>query len=56
MNVQKIFSKRVSIKLIAMGNNLISVEANKKMPKFYVFIFEKTEKLMKDLTTISQNA
>lgn len=51
-DIQKIFSKRVAIELLNMGNKVLYTEPNKKYPKFKVFCFINTEKLQVDRTKI----
>ncbi|WP_102400477.1 DUF5659 domain-containing protein [Haloimpatiens massiliensis] len=53
MEIKKIFKKSMAINLIRMGNELINTEPNLKNPKFTVFIFNKTRKLLKDITQLN---
>lgn len=53
MEVKKIFKKDIACELIALDNKLQYLEANSDKPKFSVFVFVKTDKLMQDLTTIT---
>ena len=52
MDIQKIFSKRVAIQLLNMGNTILFTEQNKKFPKLKVFCFVNTDKLNNDWNTI----
>lgn len=51
-DIQKIFSKRVAIELLNMGNTVLYTEQNKKYPKLKVFCFINTEKLQVDRNKI----
>lgn len=53
MEIKKIFKKSMAINLIRMGNELKNTEPNLKNPKFTVFIFNKTRKLLKDITQLN---
>lgn len=52
MNIFKIFKRESALKLIAMGNNLIYTEPNKKKPWLVVFCFEDNDKLHEDFSSI----
>lgn len=53
MEVKKIFTKRIACELIKNGHELIRVEDNLKHKHLKVFVFEKTNDLLKDLTMLS---
>lgn len=53
MEKQLIFSKKVATELIKKGNELLTVTPNLKIKGYVVYIFNKTEKLIQDLTCIS---
>ena len=52
MDIQKIFSKKVAIKLVSMGNQILYTEPNKKFPKLKVFCFVNTDKLNNDWNSL----
>ncbi|MBZ9693407.1 hypothetical protein [Clostridium sp. M14] len=52
MNIKKIFSKRIAIALLNMGNKILYTEQNKKFPMFKVFCFINTDKLNDDWNSL----
>lgn len=48
-----IYSKRIANILVRMGNELRGIRPNYKMKGFSIFVFDKTDKLISDLTLIS---
>lgn len=54
MRYKKIFSKKVMVELIVKGNNLLWTEENRDKKWLSVFVFELTDKLLEDLTGITQ--
>lgn len=54
MDIKKIFSLKVANHLIKMGNEIIDYEINLQNPKFKIFIFKKTDKLINDLTEFTK--
>lgn len=48
-----IYSKRIANILIRMGHELIGVRPNHKKEGFSIFVFNKSDKLISDLTLIS---
>ncbi|CUN87901.1 hypothetical protein [Clostridium disporicum] len=49
-----IYSRRIANILVRMGNELIGTRPNYKKQGFQIFVFKKTDKLISDLTIISQ--
>ena len=52
MKIKKIFSLKRAILLKNMGNSILYSEQNRKYPKFQVFVFEETNKLLNDLNKL----
>lgn len=53
MKYKHIHSRNVKNKLVEMGHKVIDEERNKKMEKFFIYIFEETPQLLEDLTKIT---
>lgn len=53
-NTYKIFNKKVAYELISRGHNLIAMEKNYKNKWLNVYIFQTTDKLLEDLTSITK--
>ena len=54
MKVIHIHSRNVKKRLEALNHNMITEERNKKFPKFFIYLFEKTPRLLNDLTAITE--
>ncbi|WP_394899030.1 DUF5659 domain-containing protein [Clostridium paraputrificum] len=50
----KIFNKKVAYELISRGHNLVAMEKNYKNKWLNVYIFQTTDKLLEDLTSITK--
>lgn len=50
----KIFNKKVAYELISRGHNLVAMEKNYKNKWLNVYIFQTTNKLLDDLTSITK--
>ncbi|MGL5750371.1 MAG: hypothetical protein ACRCXT_07585 [Paraclostridium sp.] len=48
-----VFNMSRSNDLIRMGNNLIRIERSNKNKYINVYIFERTDKLLKDISTLA---
>lgn len=53
-NIKRIFTKTVALRLQVMGNELLFTEPNMKNDKFVVYVFRLTDKLLDDLTNITE--
>ncbi|MFR5642719.1 MAG: DUF5659 domain-containing protein [Clostridium paraputrificum] len=53
-NTYKIFNKKVAYELISRGHNLVAMEKNYKNKWLNVYIFQTTNKLLDDLTSITK--
>ena len=53
MKTKIIHSKKVAEELIKRNNNLLTIEKHNKNKKYSVFRFKETDKLLKDLTEIT---
>lgn len=53
MILKHIHSRNVKEKLEAKGHKLIDTEKNKKIPKLDIYLFQKSQKLLDDLTDIT---
>lgn len=53
MKTKKVFKKNIALGLIARGNKVLYTEPNYKKNWLVVFIFEDTDKLEADFTTVS---
>ena len=53
-NTYKIFNKKVAYELISRGHNLVAMEKNYKNKWLNVYIFQTTNKLLDDLTSINK--
>lgn len=53
MIIKHIHSRNVRNQLEDKGNKQIGEEKNKKYPKFFIYLFEETPKLLNDLTDIT---
>lgn len=53
-NTYKIFNKKVAYELISRGHNLVAMEKNYKNKWLNVYIFQTTDKLLEDLTSITK--
>lgn len=49
-----IHSKKIANELVRLGNDIIGTRDNYKNPRFTIFVFEKTDKLIADLTLLSK--
>ena len=54
MLVKKIFTKKIALQLIKKGYDLIDMETNLKHKNLKVYVFKKTDGLMKELTNITR--
>lgn len=54
MKIIHIHSRNVKKKLVDLNHKMITEEKNKKNPKFYIYLFERTPKLLNDLTRITE--
>jgi len=52
-NIKRIFTKAIATELIVMGNDQITTEIHKDDKKRLVYVFKLTEKLLKDLSEIT---
>lgn len=50
----KIFTKKVAYQLISRGHNLIAMEKNYKKKWLNVYIFQRTDSFLDDLTAITK--
>ncbi|MDA1660377.1 hypothetical protein PDK35_10415 [Bacillus cereus group sp. TH153LC] len=50
---KNIFKMELAVKLIRLGHDLVGTMPNKNDQKRVVFVFAKTEQLLKDLTEFS---
>ena len=50
---KKIFSKSIAVQLIVLGNELLYTEPNRLKPNLSVFVFNETEELLEQLTSIT---
>lgn len=55
MNEKKIYSKWVAVELRQLGHKIVRTEVNSHKPELDVWIFESSQKLLDDLTQITQN-
>jgi len=53
MELKKIFSRKVSIELAKLGNQLMYTEENHNKEGLKVFLFIETPKLLQDLTKLT---
>ena len=53
MKLKHIHSRNVRNQLEDKGNKQVGEEKNKKYPKFFIYLFEETPKLLNDLTDIT---
>lgn len=53
MYTKRIFSKEVAFELLKRGHDIVRTEPNHKYKFYKVFIFEKTDKLLEDITIIN---
>ena len=54
MNIKKIFTKKVAMRLINKGFDLIDMETNLKHKNLKVYVFKRTDELMQELTNITR--
>lgn len=54
--MKKIFSLKLANELMRKGNKVVDIEINTKNPKLKVFLFEDTDKLRNDMTSITKRA
>lgn len=50
--IKRVFSKSKANDLISMGNTLLKTEKDYIKPKREIYIFERTDKLIKDLSAL----
>jgi len=50
---KKIFSKSIAVQLIVLGNELLYTELNRLKHNLSVFVFNETEELLEQLTSIT---
>jgi len=55
MKLYPIFKKQYAMKLRDMGNPIMDASSNERNPKFVVYFFEETKKLLKDLEEVSKD-
>lgn len=55
MELKKIFSRKISIELIKLGNQLMYTEDNHNKQGLKVFLFIETDKLLQDLSRITNH-
>ena len=55
MELKKIFSRKISIELVKLGNTLMYTEENHNKEGLKVFLFIETEKLLKDLSKLTNH-
>lgn len=53
MNYKIIYNPSIARKLLKMGNQISDIKPNSKNKKETIFVFECTEKLLSDLTKIT---
>ena len=53
MKLKQIFNKNVAMELKRMGNRIEDATVNFKKENFVIYLFEETDKLLKDLTIIN---
>lgn len=54
MNYKVIYNPSIARQLLKMGNPISDIKPNNKNKKETIFVFECTEKLLKDLTEVTK--
>lgn len=54
MNTKVIYSPSIARQLLHKGNQIIDIKPNKQNKRETIFVFECTDKLLEDLTSITR--